>query len=453
MSERPRARMSATSPRPTRAIAPALRRDRDPTPANAITFLRLLFAIPVLVMILGEDPGADVGHVRGLDRALDHRRHRRVVRPARRHDPLGRVPRPAGRQDRSCSAGSSPSAIRGDFAWLPVAIIAGREVARLGCTGRSRVGAASRCRRAASASGRRTSSSSRSRSCCSRRPRTSAGCTTSRSWAAVAFSVVVGDRPVRSGTPAGGGCAVRCDVLAIGTELLLGQIVDTNSAWIGEQLATAGIDTYDHRKVGDNLARMVAALRDLLVEADAVIVCGGLGPTPDDVTREAIAEVMGVELERREDLVEQIAALFGVRGRDMPAEQPAPGRRPGRRRRDPEPDRHRAGPAVPRSRAPTARSLMERRRSCTRCRASPTRCSRWSPTSCCPTCSSVGRACRDRVALAEDVGDVGVGPRRDDRRSRRRADQPDDRVPRPRHRGPLRAADGEGARPRPRRSR
>lgn len=112
---------------------------------------------------------------------------------------------------------------------------------------------------------------------------------------------------------------MRADVLAIGTELLLGQIVDTNSAWIGEQLAAVGIDTYDHRKVGDNLDRMVKALRDLLGEADAVVVCGGLGPTPDDVTREAIAEVLGTTLERHEELVEQIASLFGVRGRDMPA--------------------------------------------------------------------------------------------------------------------------------------
>src|SRR5436190_8432773 len=111
---------------------------------------------------------------------------------------------------------------------------------------------------------------------------------------------------------------MRCDVLAIGTELLLGQIVDTNSSWIGEQLAAAGIDTYEHRKVGDNLPRMAGALREMLTEADAVIVCGGLGPTPDDVTREAIAEVLGVGLERREQLVEQIAALFGLRGRDMP---------------------------------------------------------------------------------------------------------------------------------------
>jgi nicotinamide-nucleotide amidase len=111
---------------------------------------------------------------------------------------------------------------------------------------------------------------------------------------------------------------MRCDVLAIGTELLLGQIVDTNSSWIGEQLAAAGIDTCEHRKVGDNLERMVRCLRELLERADAVIVCGGLGPTPDDVTREAIAEVMGVELERREELVEQIRAIFGGRGRPFP---------------------------------------------------------------------------------------------------------------------------------------
>src|SRR5690348_3946540 len=111
---------------------------------------------------------------------------------------------------------------------------------------------------------------------------------------------------------------MRCDVLAIGTELLLGQIVDTNSSWIGEQLAAAGIDTCEHRKVGDNLERMVQCLRELLDRADAVIVCGGLGPTPDDVTREAIAEVMGVDLERREDLVEHIREIFGGRGRPFP---------------------------------------------------------------------------------------------------------------------------------------
>lgn len=112
---------------------------------------------------------------------------------------------------------------------------------------------------------------------------------------------------------------MRCDVLAVGTELLLGQIVDTNSSWIGEHLAGAGIDTFEHRKVGDNLDRMVEALGELLERADAVVVCGGLGPTPDDVTRDAIAAVMGVELERRSDLVEWVSALFGTRGREMPA--------------------------------------------------------------------------------------------------------------------------------------
>jgi nicotinamide-nucleotide amidase len=111
---------------------------------------------------------------------------------------------------------------------------------------------------------------------------------------------------------------MRCDILAIGTELLLGQIVDTNSSWIGEQLAAAGIDTCEHRKVGDNLERMVQCLRELLDRADAVIVCGGLGPTPDDVTREAIAAVMGVELERRDELVDHIREIFGGRGRPFP---------------------------------------------------------------------------------------------------------------------------------------
>jgi nicotinamide-nucleotide amidase len=111
---------------------------------------------------------------------------------------------------------------------------------------------------------------------------------------------------------------MRCEVLAVGTELLLGQIVDTNSAWIGEQLAASGIDSYEHRVVGDNQPRIVAALRDMLERSDAVIVCGGLGPTQDDLTRDAIAELMGAPLRRREDLVELIAAMFSSRARDMP---------------------------------------------------------------------------------------------------------------------------------------
>ncbi len=112
---------------------------------------------------------------------------------------------------------------------------------------------------------------------------------------------------------------MRCDVLAIGTELLLGQIVDTNSAWIGEQLALAGVDCLLQVKVGDNQARIAQAISEALSRADAVVCCGGLGPTQDDITREAIALVMGVELETRPELVEVIRGLFAGRGREMPA--------------------------------------------------------------------------------------------------------------------------------------
>src|SRR5437899_1263131 len=112
---------------------------------------------------------------------------------------------------------------------------------------------------------------------------------------------------------------MRCEVVAVGTELLLGQIVDTNSAWIGEQLALAGIDSYFQTKVGDNHARIVSALRVALERSDAVIVCGGLGPTQDDITREAIAEVMGVGLELDDDVAARIEAMFASRGRRMAA--------------------------------------------------------------------------------------------------------------------------------------
>ena len=111
---------------------------------------------------------------------------------------------------------------------------------------------------------------------------------------------------------------MRCEVLAIGTELLLGQIVDTNSAWIGERLAEYGIDSYEHRVIGDNQSRIVDAMHDLLSRSDALIICGGLGPTQDDLTRDAIAQWMGVPLERHDELAENIASIFKVRLRDMP---------------------------------------------------------------------------------------------------------------------------------------
>lgn len=112
---------------------------------------------------------------------------------------------------------------------------------------------------------------------------------------------------------------MRCDVIAVGTELLLGQIVDTNSAWLGEHLAASGIDSLIQIKVGDNVSRIVTQLRAALASADAVIMCGGLGPTHDDLTREAIAEVMGVELVHDAAVAETIAAMFAARGRQMSA--------------------------------------------------------------------------------------------------------------------------------------
>lgn len=112
---------------------------------------------------------------------------------------------------------------------------------------------------------------------------------------------------------------MRCEVVAVGTELLLGQVVDTNSSWIGGQMALAGIDSYYQTKVGDNQVRMVETIRLALSRADAVITCGGLGPTQDDITREAIAEIMSVPLLRDEAMAEHIRNLFASRGRPMAA--------------------------------------------------------------------------------------------------------------------------------------
>ena len=110
---------------------------------------------------------------------------------------------------------------------------------------------------------------------------------------------------------------MRCEIVAVGTELLLGQTVDTNSAWLAERLAASGIDCHFHTTVGDNVDRIAAVLRVALGRADAVIVSGGLGPTQDDVTRDAIAAVADAPLERDEAVLERIRSLFEERGREM----------------------------------------------------------------------------------------------------------------------------------------
>ncbi len=110
---------------------------------------------------------------------------------------------------------------------------------------------------------------------------------------------------------------MRCEIVAIGTELLLGQIVDTNSSWIGEQLALSGIDSHFQTKVGDNFKRMEFCIRQGLERSDALICCGGLGPTQDDITRDVISHIMGVNLVRDESIVAKIQEMFESRGRIM----------------------------------------------------------------------------------------------------------------------------------------
>jgi nicotinamide-nucleotide amidase len=112
---------------------------------------------------------------------------------------------------------------------------------------------------------------------------------------------------------------MKCNVVAVGTELLLGQIVDTNSSYIGEQLAAIGIASHLQLKVGDNLGRIVDACTTALHDADAIIMCGGLGPTHDDLTRDAIAALMGVELVHDAEVAVVIEEMFAKRQRRMAA--------------------------------------------------------------------------------------------------------------------------------------
>lgn len=111
---------------------------------------------------------------------------------------------------------------------------------------------------------------------------------------------------------------MRAEVVAVGTEILLGQIPNSNAQWIGERMAEIGLDVLHNQAVGDNVERIVDAVRLALSRADVVIVTGGLGPTQDDVTREALAIAAGVPLERRAELEALIREKFARAGREMP---------------------------------------------------------------------------------------------------------------------------------------
>ncbi len=107
------------------------------------------------------------------------------------------------------------------------------------------------------------------------------------------------------------------EILAVGTELLLGQLVDTNSAYIARALADAGVDVYATHVVGDNRERIAGAMRAALERADGLITSGGLGPTIDDLTKEAACDALGVDTELHEPSLHVMRALFARLGREM----------------------------------------------------------------------------------------------------------------------------------------
>ena len=110
---------------------------------------------------------------------------------------------------------------------------------------------------------------------------------------------------------------MQAEIVTIGTELLLGKIVDTNAAYIARQLATIGLDLYYKTTVGDNEGRITLVLQQSLARSDVVITSGGLGPTVDDVTRQAVARAAGQELVLDEKLLAQIEARFARHGFTM----------------------------------------------------------------------------------------------------------------------------------------
>ena len=114
---------------------------------------------------------------------------------------------------------------------------------------------------------------------------------------------------------------MHAEIVVIGTELLLGQIIDTNAAYLAQQLSNIGVDLYYKSTVGDNRGRMVETLKRAVDRSDIIITTGGIGPTLDDLTREVVAEVLGVALELQPHLLDQIKVMMGDRYTDNNARQ------------------------------------------------------------------------------------------------------------------------------------
>lgn len=107
---------------------------------------------------------------------------------------------------------------------------------------------------------------------------------------------------------------MQAEIITIGDELLIGQVVDTNSAWLGSTLGDDGIKVIQITSVQDNAAQIVQAVNDALTRADIVLMTGGLGPTKDDITKKTLAEMFGMELVRNEQVYEMVGKQLALRG-------------------------------------------------------------------------------------------------------------------------------------------
>jgi len=112
---------------------------------------------------------------------------------------------------------------------------------------------------------------------------------------------------------------LKAEIIAVGTELLLGEILDTNSQYLAQQLTGLGIDLFFVTHVGDNMGRLSDTVRRALDRSDVVIMTGGLGPTEDDLTREAISAALGEEMTVRPELEDVLRGWYARRNRPMPA--------------------------------------------------------------------------------------------------------------------------------------
>jgi nicotinamide-nucleotide amidase len=108
------------------------------------------------------------------------------------------------------------------------------------------------------------------------------------------------------------------EIVAVGSELTTGAKLDTNSQWLSQELSASGIPVAFHTTVADSLEANVAVLRTAIERCDVVLITGGLGPTLDDLTREALAQVMGTKLSLHEPSLDAIRSMFARRNREMP---------------------------------------------------------------------------------------------------------------------------------------